>query len=78
MRLVTIASYEHPYEADLALALLADAGIPARRAGAYLPGMSTFFSGKMEMVRVEVPSDLAEEARVVLAGAQDPAADEAT
>lgn len=66
MRLVTVATFEHPYQVELALALLADAGIPARRAGAYLEGLGTFFSGQPRALRVEVPEDYAPEARALL------------
>lgn len=66
VRLATLATFDHPYQADLVIALLADAGIPARRAGAYLPGMSTFFSGQVSNVRVEVPEDRLEEARALI------------
>lgn len=68
MRLITVGTYHHPYQADLAIALLADAGIPARRSGSYLEGLGSFFaSDSPGPLRVEVPEDQAEEARTLLA-----------
>jgi hypothetical protein len=70
MRLVTVATYDHPYQAHLAVAVLEDAGIPSRLSGEYLHGMSTFFSGRAGGVKVQVPEDRAGEARELLAAVE--------
>jgi transglutaminase-like putative cysteine protease len=71
VRLVSIARYEFPYQAHLAVALLADAGIPARVTGEALHGMTSIFSSEAGGVRVEVAEDRADEARALLAAAED-------
>jgi hypothetical protein len=66
LRLVTVATYEQPFQAELALALLADAEIPARSAGDHLSGLSTFFSGQRPGIQIQVPEDRADEALALL------------
>lgn len=71
VRLIPVARYDFPYQAHLAVALLADAGIPARVTGEALHGMASIFSSEAGGVRVEVPEERAEEARTLLAAADD-------
>lgn len=72
MRLITIAQYDRPYQAHLAVALLEDAGIPSRIANEHLHGLTTFFSPKAGGVKLQVPEVHAEEARELLAAAEAP------
>jgi len=70
VRLQTVATFDHVFQADLAVALLADAGIPAKQAGTYVHGLSSFFSSKSVGVNVQVPEDRADEARELLSAAE--------
>lgn len=70
MQLVTVATYDHTFQADLAVALLNDAGIPARQRGTFVHGLSSIFSSKSGGISVEVPEDRGDEARELLAAAE--------
>lgn len=67
-RWVTIANYRAGYEADLALALLDAAGIPAVRRGNDIVGLfgPSFEGPTARGVDVLVPADAADDAREVL------------
>lgn len=71
MRFVTVARFERPYQAHLAAALLEDTGIPCTVSGEGLHGMTSFFSPRQGQVRLEVPEEHADEARAVLAEAEE-------
>lgn len=74
MRLETVARFDSPAQARLAEALLRDAGIPCRVAGEGEHALTPFFTPRRGAVRLEVPETFAEEARAVLAAADDEAA----
>jgi hypothetical protein len=75
MRLVTIARYDRPYQAHLAVTLLADADIPAHVAGERDHGLSSIFSPARGGVQLRVPEGLADEARAILEAAETEASD---
>ncbi len=66
-KLVTIASYSTPYEANMVQAQLAAAGIPAFVADEYTIGMNWLYSNALGGVKVQVPVSLAQEAQQLLA-----------
>jgi hypothetical protein len=79
---VAIATFASGFEADVAVAVLGAAGIPARAAGNDLTGIfgPGFQGASARGVDVLVPADAAEEGRAILAdppgaGEDDPAED---
>lgn len=70
MRLVTISRYDRPYQAHLAVALLADADIPAHVVGEPSHSLSSIFSSRSSGVQLQVPADRVEEAKTILEAAE--------
>lgn len=66
MPLVTVSRHNSPGEAELVLALLADADIPAHIVGAPHPTGVAFFGGDDKGIRIEVPEEHAEAALELL------------
>jgi hypothetical protein len=75
---VTIANYRAGYEADIAIAVLDAAGIPAVRRGNDIVGLfGPGFEGPTARgVDVLVPASAADDAREVLSARDDDAVDE--
>lgn len=70
MSVVTVSRHQSPGEAEVVLALLADAGIPAQLAGAPHPTGVAFFSGENKGIRIEVPEEHVETALELIRGSE--------
>lgn len=66
-KMVTIASYSTPYEANIVKSQLESAGIPVFIADEYTIGMNWMYSNALGGVKVQVPESLAAEAQELLA-----------
>jgi hypothetical protein len=75
---VTIANYRAGYEADIAIAVLDAAGIPAVRRGNDIVGLfgPSFEGPTARGVDVLVPAEAADDAREVLSASDDGDGDE--
>jgi len=78
MSMITVARFSMPFEAHIAKSRLESEGIPAFVADEHTVGMNWLFSNAMGGVRLQVPSDYADDALRVLAedlSDTDPTAD---
>ena len=66
-KLVTVAKYCYPYEADLAKARLEAEGIPAFAADEHIVRLDWFYSNAVGGIRVQVAEHDAELAKEILA-----------
>jgi hypothetical protein len=65
-KLVTVARYSMPYEANLAKSILDSAGIPAFVADEFTIGMNWLYSNALGGVKLQVPESLAFDAQELL------------
>lgn len=68
MRLETVARFPHAVQADLAVTVLEDAGIPCVVQGRERTALTPFYNSAESGVAIQVPEAAAEEARALLAG----------
>jgi predicted RNA-binding Zn-ribbon protein involved in translation (DUF1610 family) len=73
-RLVTIARYSTPFEANMAKSMLESAGIPAFVADEYTIGINWLYSNALGGVKLQVPESFASEALDLLSFEDDHAA----
>ena len=66
-KLVTIATFSTPFDANMAKSVLESAGIPVFIADEYTIGMNWLYSNALGGVKVQVPESVACEAREILA-----------
>jgi hypothetical protein len=64
--MITIATYSFPYEAQIARANLEAEGIPAFIADEHTINMQWLFSNALGGIRLQVPSEFAEQAQEIL------------
>jgi len=66
-KLVTIATFSTPFDANMAKSVLESAGIPVFVADEFTIGMNWLYSNALGGVKVQVPESVACEARGILA-----------
>ncbi len=75
-RLVTVARFEYPYQAQLARTRLGEAGIPSTVENEDMTGLHMFFNMSLSGVKLKVPESYYDEAEHILAELPEEGLDE--